>query len=158
MFICKLLKMGSLQGHNNSVTQQSLWWVTQDEFHPSRATLPMVGCSGSDSLEWWRKSQSLKVSPGTKTAFPSLTSSEGAQIWEPSQALAASAHTDGLYPSAAISWQSLAAEMATFLAETPILFHVLTRVADFEAFSVVGMIRGPAEIDSVPAAGDGQRG
>ena len=35
---------------------------------------------------------------------------------------------------------------------------MLTRVADFEAFSVVGMIRGPTEIDFVPAAGDGQRG
>lgn len=48
--------------------------------------------------------------------------------------------------------------MATFLAEAPCLRCVLTGVADFEAFSVVGMIRGPAEIDFVAAAGDGQRG
>lgn len=34
---------------------------------------------------------------------------------------------------------------------------VLTRVADFEAFSVVGMIRGPTEVDFVPTAGDSQR-
>lgn len=40
----------------------------------------------------------------------------------------------------------------------PVSRCVLTRVADFEAFSVVGMIGGPAEIDFVPAAGDGQRG
>jgi len=48
--------------------------------------------------------------------------------------------------------------MATVLAKASSLCCTLTRVADSEAFSVVGMIRGPAEIDPVPAAGDGQRG
>lgn len=70
----------------------------------------------------------------------------------------ASADTDGPEPSAAIPWSSLAEEMATFLAEARSPCRVLTRVADFEAFSVVGMIRRPTEIDFVPAAGDGQRG
>lgn len=36
--------------------------------------------------------------------------------------------------------------------------QALTGVADFEAFPVVGMIRGPTEIDFVPAAGNSQRG
>lgn len=71
--------------------------------------------------------------------------------------LVPSATTDGLCPSAAISWRSLAEEMTTFLAEACSLCWVLTEVADFETFSVVGMIGGPTEIDFVPTAGNSQR-
>lgn len=83
--------------------------------------------------------------------------SEQGQHFVPSQALAPSATTDGLCPSAAISGRSLAEEMTTFLAEAYSVCWVLTEVADFEAFSVVGMIRGPTEIDFVPTAGNSQR-
>lgn len=62
-------------------------------------------------------SQSFKVSPGKKPAFPSLTGSEGARLCAPSHALAPSANADGLRPSASIPWRSLAEDVATFLAE-----------------------------------------
>lgn len=63
-----------------------------------------------------------------------------------------------LCPSAAILQGSRAQQTAVVLAQTSRLCCALTRVADLESFSVVGVIRGPAEIDAVPAAGDGQRG
>lgn len=63
-----------------------------------------------------------------------------------------------LCPSAVIPQGSQAQEMALVSAETSRLCRALTRVADLESFSVVGVIRGPAEIDAVPAACDGQRG
>lgn len=74
------------------------------------------------------------------------------------RALAPPVVTDGLCPSAAILCRSIAEGMTTLLAEACSPCRALTGVADFEAFSVVGMIRGPTEIDLVPTAGNSQRG
>lgn len=133
-------------------------------FHASRAKLSVVivflvlncnsdGGSPARAVRFFL----LEINSLSQASPIPTEASEQGQHFVPSQALAPSATTDGLCPSAAISWRSLAEEMTMFLAEACSLCWVLTEVADFEAFSVVGMIGGPTEIDFVPTAGNSQR-
>lgn len=164
---------GNLQTSQNGLIIPEIQWFCNTGiftvncmgwFHASRAKLSVVivflvlncnsdGGSPARAVRFFL----LEINSLSQASPIPTEASEQGQHFVPSQALAPSATTDGLCPSAAISWRSLAEEMTTFLAEACSLCWVLTEVADFEAFSVVGMIRGPTEIDFVPTAGNSQR-